>query len=87
MPDCALYKDGSTPASCELVDPAGHVRDPCADGAGHQLHAAATHAPSQRVTHVQVRLLFPTGIVSREKQLLKGQESTEFALVGFAILC
>ncbi len=69
MPDCALYrKDGTIPAaSCELADPAGRVRDPCADGARYQLHAAATHAPTQRVTHVQVRLLFFTGIVSREK--------------------
>ncbi len=78
VPDCALYKDGTIPAaSCELVDPADHVRDPCTDGAGHQLHAAAPHATTQRVTHVQVRLLFPTGIVSREKQLLKGQENVE----------
>ncbi len=82
MPDCALYKDGTIPAaSCELVDPADHVRDPFTDGAGHQLHAAATHPPTQRVTHVQVWLLFPTGTVSREKQLLRDQENVKSILL------
>jgi hypothetical protein len=88
VPDCALYrKDGSIPAaSCELLDPADHVRDPCTDGAGHQLHAAATHASTQRVTHVQVWLLFFTGIVSREKQLFKGQETLDSTYL-LLILC